>query len=415
MKTVDKNTLKKRLFEMMEKVNKIKLNEDYSEENLNDVLNTAFEKLKSGALEINHGGSNSVIMQSIDDVSYVVITGYDSDKNKYEFKFKIEVVEGDQDGVGIVHNVTLEKFEYYSPQGQKIFDVDKDDLVDFNNQHGDEMYDVIEKYIDTDTISNEEFNDVSEITDKKLDSDPFGGARQKYQNSKGFGDEKPVNPTLRVKAPELDKFIKEDKLKENSESDDENKEMELGVGDADLDPKDVDKNGDFIPGGKGDNADIMQFDPKQISKGIEVEMEHTNDPRVALEIAMDHLTELPDYYTRLDKMEKQGKDELGLDDEENTEENGNNDLPDDLKIYVDTLNNDDKELENTLLGFNLDTPNTMREDADFATREREYEDKEAYKRYLELDAKAVNDFDSLSDSEKKEFYELWKEFGDVKK
>jgi hypothetical protein len=39
-------------------------------------------------------------------------------------------------------------------------------------------------------------------------------------------------------------------------------------------------------------------------KGISVEMEHAKSFRIAKEIALDHLLELPDYYTRLEKMEK---------------------------------------------------------------------------------------------------------------
>ena len=42
----------------------------------------------------------------------------------------------------------------------------------------------------------------------------------------------------------------------------------------------------------------------QLALGIRVEMEHTDDPREAREIALDHLMELPDYYSRLAKMEK---------------------------------------------------------------------------------------------------------------
>ena len=47
------------------------------------------------------------------------------------------------------------------------------------------------------------------------------------------------------------------------------------------------------------------FDHMQIKRGIEVEMEHTSNPAVAKRIALDHLAEIPDYYTRLDKMEKE--------------------------------------------------------------------------------------------------------------
>jgi hypothetical protein len=42
---------------------------------------------------------------------------------------------------------------------------------------------------------------------------------------------------------------------------------------------------------------------KQLSKGIKVEKEHTSDERIAREIALDHLSELPDYYDRLQKAE----------------------------------------------------------------------------------------------------------------
>ena len=43
----------------------------------------------------------------------------------------------------------------------------------------------------------------------------------------------------------------------------------------------------------------------QLALGIQVEMEHTGDPREAREIALDHLMELPDYYSRLTRMERQ--------------------------------------------------------------------------------------------------------------
>jgi len=38
--------------------------------------------------------------------------------------------------------------------------------------------------------------------------------------------------------------------------------------------------------------------------GIKVEMEHTKDRAIAREIALDHLTEDPKYYSKLKKVEK---------------------------------------------------------------------------------------------------------------
>ena len=38
-----------------------------------------------------------------------------------------------------------------------------------------------------------------------------------------------------------------------------------------------------------------------------VELEHTDDANIALEIAKDHLSEFPDYYNALEEMEKKLK------------------------------------------------------------------------------------------------------------
>ncbi len=59
---------------------------------------------------------------------------------------------------------------------------------------------------------------------------------------------------------------------------------------------------DQIPGGIGDAMNPDDFDQDALRKGIQVEMEHTNDESVAREIAMDHLTEDPAYYDKLEKV-----------------------------------------------------------------------------------------------------------------
>jgi Protein of unknown function (DUF5661) len=61
---------------------------------------------------------------------------------------------------------------------------------------------------------------------------------------------------------------------------------------------------DLLPGGLADKDKESDFDPKQLAKGIKVEIEHTNDPNLAKEIAMDHLHEDKDYYDKLEIMEK---------------------------------------------------------------------------------------------------------------
>jgi len=65
-----------------------------------------------------------------------------------------------------------------------------------------------------------------------------------------------------------------------------------------------------IPGGKADGQPDDKYDKKQIEMGMEIEKEHTDDPDIAKDISKDHLEEIPDYYTRLDKMEKEYEDML---------------------------------------------------------------------------------------------------------
>jgi len=93
----------------------------------------------------------------------------------------------------------------------------------------------------------------------------------------------------------------------------------------------------IIAGGLGDNLTANDVDRNQLAMGIRVEFEHINheysknisDEQIELfidgkldtddakmiqtletaqEIALDHLAELDDYYTRLDKMEADAED-----------------------------------------------------------------------------------------------------------
>lgn len=52
---------------------------------------------------------------------------------------------------------------------------------------------------------------------------------------------------------------------------------------------------------------LSDFDPEQVKAGIKVEYEHTDNATIALKIALDHLAEFPDYYTRLAKMEEEAE------------------------------------------------------------------------------------------------------------
>ena len=53
----------------------------------------------------------------------------------------------------------------------------------------------------------------------------------------------------------------------------------------------------------------MDFDPKELAMGLEIEKEHYPDMAHRRKIATDHLKEFPDYYTRLTAMEKEAEKE----------------------------------------------------------------------------------------------------------
>jgi hypothetical protein len=63
-----------------------------------------------------------------------------------------------------------------------------------------------------------------------------------------------------------------------------------------------------------------KFDIEQYRMGLDVELEHgkvdpqtnvtNDDPIMTGKIALAHLNEFPDYYTRLDKMEKEAEGKL---------------------------------------------------------------------------------------------------------
>jgi hypothetical protein len=60
---------------------------------------------------------------------------------------------------------------------------------------------------------------------------------------------------------------------------------------------------EHLSGGLADGLLPQDFDRRSIARGRKVELEHTSDPELATEIAMDHLVEDPKYYEKLAKMQ----------------------------------------------------------------------------------------------------------------
>ena len=66
---------------------------------------------------------------------------------------------------------------------------------------------------------------------------------------------------------------------------------------------DKEKSAQVLEGGVGDETETSDVDPEQLEEGLSTEKEHTDDEKEAEEIALDHLTEDPEYYSKLKEVE----------------------------------------------------------------------------------------------------------------
>lgn len=104
---------------------------------------------------------------------------------------------------------------------------------------------------------------------------------------------------------------------------------------------DVDFDADFFKTGKAAELEFTEedADADELQLGIETEMEHTNNEEIAKKIALDHLAEISDYYTRLKVMEEDAKSENK--DLEGSEDNSEDNVEDEPEA-----NPEDSEDEN---------------------------------------------------------------------
>lgn len=61
---------------------------------------------------------------------------------------------------------------------------------------------------------------------------------------------------------------------------------------------------DRIKGGYADGKAMTDYALAELIEGVKFEREHTSDNLLALEMAMDHLERIPNYYTHLAGMER---------------------------------------------------------------------------------------------------------------
>lgn len=137
---------RRKLFEMMNKVNKTTLNENIE----NDTLNNYYSELLNNMLNIKNTSTRLE-----DNITYVTLNASEEDNN-VEFVFKVVVSDDAQSDVFEVSSVELKSFKSQSPTEGDI-DLYDDMLSDFNKQHSSGMFDLISKYVDVESeIENDD-------------------------------------------------------------------------------------------------------------------------------------------------------------------------------------------------------------------------------------------------------------------
>lgn len=366
MKVLTEKGSKQRFLEMMERVNKIKINENIMDGTSIPVVFTAFENLKNEKINI---GNTKVTSEG--NESYVEIDGNDAAGNNVLFKFKIEATDGDQEGVYNVDNAILTYFRLIKNGDQQSnfeFDETSDELSRFNQNFKGQIMDVVGKYAnfedDTPSELDEEYMDAINTIDSVKPRNDIRENQPELGNSVDYGS----HLYNRISGVDKEKYVLEarqliiayfkrkgldfnsiskksqyDAIKavairlyteEASKMNEDEKKYPNEIGKKfkakDNYPKntkkrdvtvkiDEDTSGEVLVGGLGDGKSPSDFDKEQVTKGIGVEMEHSSDPKIALEIVLDHLTEDPQYYTVKDDPETSAQFNASMDAEENSD------------------------------------------------------------------------------------------------
>ena len=142
---------KRNLFEMMNKVAKMPLNENLN----NDELDIQFNSLLNNTLSVKNTSTR------LDgDVTYVTIDASENE-NSIEFIFKVGFNEEEQSGVYEIADVKLKSFKIESPEGN--IDLNDDDLEEFNQTYKNNLISAVENYVDVESdVENKEEDELYE-------------------------------------------------------------------------------------------------------------------------------------------------------------------------------------------------------------------------------------------------------------
>ena len=133
-----------RYINLMQKVNKVMINESvFDTDTTQTLLYSSFEKLANNTLNVTNVNTNVS-----GEESYVELNCTDDAGNKIGFNFKTITSEGDQDGVFSISDVELINFTFSSSDGTNNIEIDETGLQEFNEKHGNNLAGLVTNYVD---------------------------------------------------------------------------------------------------------------------------------------------------------------------------------------------------------------------------------------------------------------------------
>lgn len=144
---------KKRLFELMNKVNKLHINENNT---VDSNLSSGYDMLVSDGFRFNGNGECNIKSQKNDDGLFVEFNCKDENNNKYIFNFQVFGNADESDSsVFNLNDIKLVNFTFENPENgaENATDVE---ISNFNKINADSYFDTISKYIELDFDSDTE-------------------------------------------------------------------------------------------------------------------------------------------------------------------------------------------------------------------------------------------------------------------
>lgn len=207
----EKKGSKKRFIELMSKVNKVSINENFDQirKKPEEFLEKGISVLKNGDLFQERRGSNQTKTQISGNEMIINIKGEDVDGNSYEYVFTIVGENNFDDDIFVVDDIVLDKYVYESYNKKESIEIDGDDLDFANKGDNSNFFDVLEKYVGSELIDGEGEDSTDgevEINENAITHDQILGVGVDKRSEFELDYEDPAQDTLNMEPEEGETF-----------------------------------------------------------------------------------------------------------------------------------------------------------------------------------------------------------------